>query len=50
MAKPIKGIPVLKGRAAQWMDKYLKEARPDPEKKQRAKSDREVARRITKRR
>lgn len=50
MAKPIKGIPVLKGRAAQWMDKYLKEARLDPEKKERAKADREVARRITQRR
>ena len=50
MAKLIKGIPVLKGRAAQWMDKYLKEARPDPAKKERAKADREVARGITQRR
>lgn len=50
MAKPIKGISVLKGKAAQWMDKYLKEARPDPEKKKRAKADREVARRIAQRR
>ncbi len=50
MAKPINGVPVLKGQAARWMSKYLKAARPNQEKKERAKQDRQIAQQITERR
>ena len=46
VAKPIEAIPVFKGKAARWLTRYLKTARIDPAKQERARQDQEVAKRV----
>jgi hypothetical protein len=46
VAKPIEAIPVFKGKAARWLTHYLKTARIDPAKQERARQDQEVAKRV----
>lgn len=46
MARPIEGIPPFKGKAAKWLAHYLKTARPDAKKQERALHDKEVAKRV----
>ena len=48
MAKPIEGIKPLKGKAAACMVSYLKNAKPDPKKAERAVRDREFVQRYIK--
>lgn len=46
MAKPIKGSPVLKGRAADDFLVYLKNAKPDAEKRKKHAAYRAIHRQI----
>lgn len=39
MAKPIKGVPVLKGKIAKDFAKYLRESQPDAKKRAQIKND-----------
>lgn len=48
MAKPIEGIPVFTGKAAEWMTDYLKTAQPDPAKAERALQDAELVEKFIK--
>lgn len=46
MAKPVKAIPVFKGKAARWLTEYVRPRDPDPAKQQRAKEHLEAAKRV----
>ena len=46
MAKPIEGIPVFRGPAAEWLARYLTKAKPDPQKREQALEDQKTLERI----
>lgn len=46
MAKPIEGIPVLKGKDAAELRAYLEKAKPDPKKAEQNKADIKFARSV----
>jgi hypothetical protein len=46
MAKPIEAIPQFRGKAAVWINNYLKNRQPDPARQQRVRQHLEAAKRI----
>lgn len=45
MAKPIERIPVLTGKAAAWLEDFLRKGeRPDPDRERQAQEDKNLAR------
>lgn len=46
MGKPLKGNPILTGRAAKEMLQYLAAAKPDAEKQEKSQADLEFHRKV----